>query len=1612
MVSKVGGVTAANVASGANAANGATSANTGSAIVSRDATGSFSASTITGSFVGNGAGLTNLNVATNTVAGFSGALAGDVTGTQAVTVVAKVGGVPVANVASAVNEIATATSAPAPFTVVVRDVNASFGAGSITGSFTGNGSGLTGLNASNLTGFVPAGGLSGTYSNPLSLTNTTNFIVGTFVGDGSGLTNLPGGTGGSSGTATNFSGMLSGDVVGTQFATIVNNVGGVNADDITSGVEDALNATSENAFNNIVRRDGGGSFSAGTITATFVGDGSGLTGVNAATFNGPLASSSFSGSYSNAVQLLNPLNTYAGTFTGTVSQNGVSLGSGSVAPLTSTPDASSDAIATVMTGPGSSGVAVSGRYAFVVNQHVDTLQIFDVSVPASPQLIGTTETPGDPVAVAVAGDYAYVLTTSFNLQVYRVNNPAQPASVGSIPIGGAGLAKTLSLSGHYAYVGGGNGEGAGLFVVDLTNPLAPQLAGFAGFGSGNGYVAQAGQSAYGVSDQGNGLNIFDVTHPMSPLAQGSAPTGNSPNGIAVSGRYAYVVNSGDTNLEIFDVSNQNAPAAVSTNAMTGHGRTVVVSDHYAYVVGDDLADGNGFFQIFDVSNPLAPVSLGSRTVVSQPDAIVVDGRYAFLVSSNANELEIFDLGGAYLQQVEAGSIEAASLQTRDDVRVGNNLDVRGGLAAATGRFSGDLGVTGNLEVSGSISGNINVNSLQGVDSSPVQFISPGNIFAGDGSGLTNLNVAGTIGSIEPSGVTVGPGSVMAPLTVNPDATSTAISTITTGAPPSSLAVYGRYAYVGNGADNTLQIFDVSVPNAPKQVGNQELPVSPTVMAVDGNFAYVVDSTLHMLTLDVTDPAQPQSFGVVQLNPSGFAASLTLGGHYAYVGGNDGEADILYTVDISNPGFPALVGSSSFGFGQSIITQAGRYAYGVDENDNTLGAFDVSNPTNPNLRGTAPIGHAPVAIAVSGRFAYVADSGDTNLQIVDISNPGSPVSISTNATFGTPSSVVVAGHYVYVAGSDNGDPNGFLQIFDVSNPASPMSLGSRVTIGFPSALVVSGRYAFLISSNNNEFQIFDLGGAYLQQVEAGTIEAGTLQTRDNVMVGNNLMVRGGLSAMDGRFEGDLGVQGSIEVSGTISADLINGSVNAANVFGTLSPAALTGAYDSPVQFTSTNNIFEGDGSGLTGLNPANLTGPIANTQLANSTITINAGNGLAGGGSVALGNSISLNTSATSANTPTAIVSRDASGSFAADNITASELILPPTTATSGIIFSGANTLLHTFGATNFFSGVNAGNLTVTGANNTGAGNSALHGLANGINNTGMGSVALVANTTGNNNSALGTFAGGGNTTGSNNIFLGAGAGDSANPTASSQFSAGSAVAPITNVYFGNGLSNAVPANFNINGSGGLGANINGGNVTLAGGLSTGLGNGGAVIFTTSPPNGSGLPGPTPNPAVERMRILANGDVGIGTTNPTFTLQVNGSVAGVGAYNNVSDERYKQNITPLTNALAKIMEIDGVQYDWRTNEFPQIRFDSGTQIGFIAQQLKNVLPEAVTQDNAGYYSIAYSKVIPVLVEAMKDQQKEIASKDAELQQMRQHESEVEARLTALENALKTVADNKR
>ncbi|HEV8538739.1 MAG TPA: tail fiber domain-containing protein [Bacteroidota bacterium] len=127
-----------------------------------------------------------------------------------------------------------------------------------------------------------------------------------------------------------------------------------------------------------------------------------------------------------------------------------------------------------------------------------------------------------------------------------------------------------------------------------------------------------------------------------------------------------------------------------------------------------------------------------------------------------------------------------------------------------------------------------------------------------------------------------------------------------------------------------------------------------------------------------------------------------------------------------------------------------------------------------------------------------------------------------------------------------------------------------------------------------------------------------------------------------------------------------------------------------------------------------------------------------------------------------------------------------------------------------------------------------------------------------------------------------------------------------------------------------------------------------------------------DPYYPSVYINGGGEVGIGTDAPGYRLQVgnsgDGSQARANAWNTFSDRRLKKNIRQIDNALEKVMRLRGVNFTWVKSGEPSI--------GFIAQEVEEVLPDIVSTDRAGYKSLDYGKITPLLVEAIKQQQKEI------------------------------------
>jgi trimeric autotransporter adhesin len=113
-----------------------------------------------------------------------------------------------------------------------------------------------------------------------------------------------------------------------------------------------------------------------------------------------------------------------------------------------------------------------------------------------------------------------------------------------------------------------------------------------------------------------------------------------------------------------------------------------------------------------------------------------------------------------------------------------------------------------------------------------------------------------------------------------------------------------------------------------------------------------------------------------------------------------------------------------------------------------------------------------------------------------------------------------------------------------------------------------------------------------------------------------------------------------------------------------------------------------------------------------------------------------------------------------------------------------------------------------------------------------------------------------------------------------------------------------------------------------------------------------------------------GDLGIGTTTPSYKLHVNGTAAGT-SWTNTSDSRFKTNIVSLSGGLDIIQQLTPVSYIWNALGKEHGGDSTALQYGFIAQDVETILPDIVHTDNEWYKSIDYIKVVPFLTKSIQE-----------------------------------------
>lgn len=265
------------------------------------------------------------------------------------------------------------------------------------------------------------------------------------------------------------------------------------------------------------------------------------------------------------------------------------------------------------------GIAVSGNLAFVAD-HGHGLRIFDIENPADPQSIGAAYTASSAArGVEALGDYVLVADESAGLLIFDVADPAEPILLGSVDT--PGNAYALSASGSLVFVADYIG---GVVVAEISNPTAPQLVGSVAV-PGFTYDVEVSGSLLLIASSG-GLRVADISSPTEPDVIGEIATTGDAYSVSTVGTVACVA-VGSAGLDIVDIANPASPQVLGNIDSPQHAHAVAVSNNFAYVA-DELPG----LWVVDIANPWQPQYVGRTATPSAARSIALHGDNVFVAT--------------------------------------------------------------------------------------------------------------------------------------------------------------------------------------------------------------------------------------------------------------------------------------------------------------------------------------------------------------------------------------------------------------------------------------------------------------------------------------------------------------------------------------------------------------------------------------------------------------------------------------------------------------------------------------------------------------------------------------------------------------------------------------------------------------------------------------------------------------------------------------------------------------------------------------------------------------------------------------------------------------------
>ncbi len=276
-----------------------------------------------------------------------------------------------------------------------------------------------------------------------------------------------------------------------------------------------------------------------------------------------------------------------------------------------------------------------------------------------------------------------------------------------------------------------------------------------------------------------------------------------------------------------------------------------------------------------------------------------------------------------------------------------------------------------------------------------------------------------------------------------------VATYNTVGPAFSVVISGDHAVLADG-DGGLVTVDVTDPADPQAGGEATSLGSARDLVVEGNFAYVAvgQSGNHKLqAFSVSDPETPVSTGWCTI--PGYPHGVAKSGTYVFVAQSQFG---VQSVRVTDPYDPIPVDATTTNDWAEGIAVDGDHAFVADGNAG-LSVVDISDPLDLDTVANLDPGGYALGVAVAGQYAYLA-AGSDGLHIVDISSPTAPALMGSCPLPGTARDVFVSGQLAYVATGTDG-----IQIVDISNPADPSVSTAIDTAGDAKGAFLSGHHVY-------------------------------------------------------------------------------------------------------------------------------------------------------------------------------------------------------------------------------------------------------------------------------------------------------------------------------------------------------------------------------------------------------------------------------------------------------------------------------------------------------------------------------------------------------------------------